>query len=214
MMMEGRHHFRTIKALLFDLGGVVIDIDFNRIFSRWAEFSGKSAQDTKSGYVLDRFYEAHERGEISAGEYFDSLRRSLGIDLSDSQFEEGWNAIFKGEIPGIHDLLTRAAEKAPVFAFSNSNPIHHQVWASRFSNVLSLFQSVFVSSEIKRRKPDLAAFRFVADAMGAAPGEIVFYDDSIDNIEGAEKAGFNTVHVRSIQDIERSLFDYEIINPI
>ena len=64
-------------------------------------------------FTRDDIYQRHERGEISDAEFFAALRTSLGINLSDAQFLEGWNAIFTGEIPGIAPLLERAAKRLP-----------------------------------------------------------------------------------------------------
>jgi putative hydrolase of the HAD superfamily len=194
----------SIKALLFDLGGVVIDIDFNIMFARWAKHSNKDVEEIKSLFSFDRYYEAHERGEIDAVEYFNSLRKNLSINISDFQFEDGWNSIYKGEIQGIAELLQKAKDKLPIYAFTNSNHTHQKVWSEKFSHILSLFQRVFNSSDIGKRKPEPAAFEIVADSIGINLNEIVFYDDSIENIVGANEVGLKTVHVRSILDIEES----------
>ncbi len=194
----------SVKALLFDLGGVVIDIDFNLVFKRWAKYANRSVEEIKSRFSFDLHYEAHERGEIGANEYFNSLRKSLGIDISDLQFKDGWNSIYKGEIPGITELLQKVKDKLPIHAFTNSNHTHQRVWSKKFSNTLIHFQTVFNSSDIGVRKPEPEAFQIVADLIGVDLSEIVFYDDSIENIIGAKKIGLNTVHVRSIRDVEAS----------
>lgn len=196
-----------VKALLFDLGGVVIGIDFNLVFSRWAIYSNRSIEEIQSKFSFDHFFEAHERGEIDAPDYFNSLRKTLGINISDSQFEDGWNSIYKGEIPGISRLLQSAKEKLPIYAFTNSNRTHEKVWSKRFSEILSLFQSVFNSSDIGKRKPEPEAFQIVADSIGFKLKQMVFYDDSIENIIGAKNVGLRAVHVKSISDVEESFKD-------
>ena len=191
--------------MLFDLGGVVIDIDFSRMFSRWAMYSGCSIDDIRSRFSMDHMYQAHEKGEIDIAEYFSSLRDTLAIDISDSQFEEGWNSIFKAEIAGMSELLKHVKGKLPTYVFTNSNHAHEKVWSHQFSEILAHFETVFISSDIGLRKPDAEAFHFVADAIGAEPGQIAFYDDSIENIDGARNAGLDAVHVRSISDVRESL---------
>jgi putative hydrolase of the HAD superfamily len=195
----------SADALLFDLGGVVIEINFDLVFSYWAACSNRSLEVIKSKFSFDDFYKRHERGEIDAPEYFDSLRASLGIDITDSQFVDGWNAIYVREVPGIAALLRRAKARLPLYAFSNSNPTHQRVWAKRFSDVLGLFQAVFVSSEMGTRKPEPEAFHAVAKAIGIEMHRIVFFDDSIENVDGAHAIGLRAVHVRSLADIEGSL---------
>jgi putative hydrolase of the HAD superfamily len=195
----------SADALLFDLGGVVIEIDFNRAFARWAAHSKQHPETIKAKFSFDCYYKRHERGEIGASEYFDSLRTSLSIDISDTQFMDGWNAIYVREVPGIAALLQRAKEKIPLYAFTNSNPTHQHVWSQRFAAVLGLFHTVFVSSELGKRKPEPKAFHAIAEAIGVKLSRIMFFDDSLENVEGARAIGLRAVHVRSIADIEGSL---------
>jgi putative hydrolase of the HAD superfamily len=195
----------AVDALLFDLGGVVIEIDFDRVFARWGSLAGRDPAAIKGRFAFDSYYERHERGEIGAAAYFASLRASLGIDLTDAQFAEGWREIFVGEVPGVAAVLRRARERLPLFAFTNSNPAHQEVWRRRFPDPLRLFRSVFVSSELGKRKPEPAAYRAVALAIGAPADRIAFFDDSPENVKGAQAIGMRAVHVKSPADLEASL---------
>lgn len=194
----------SVEALLFDLGGVVLDIDFDRVFSYWAKHSNRSFEEIQSGFSFDPFYEAHEIGKIDTGEYFNSLRKTLDMEISDADLLDGWNDIHIGEIDGITKLLKRAGERLPIYAFTNSNQAHQKTYLRKFPEVLSIFQAVFDSSDIGKRKPEPEAFQHVADAIQVNLSRIVFYDDSIENIIGAKNVGLKTVHVRSIGDIENS----------
>ncbi|MGD1973252.1 MAG: HAD family phosphatase [Desulfobacterales bacterium] len=195
----------SVDALLFDLGGVVIEIDFDRVFSHWALSSNQSLEIIRSKFTFDSNYERHERGEIEALEYFASLRKSMGINITDKEFMAGWNSLYVGEMPGVSTLLSRVGEKLPIYAFTNSNVTHQLVWSKMFKQVLSLFREVFVSSEIGKRKPEPAAFHAISNDIGVKLENILFFDDSLENIEGAEKVGIQTVHVTSPQDIEIDL---------
>jgi putative hydrolase of the HAD superfamily len=195
----------SVDALLFDLGGVVIEIDFDRVFSHWAQSSNQSLEIIKSRFAFDSNYERHERGEIEASEYFASLRKSMEINISDEEFTAGWNSLYVGEMPGVSTLLSTVGEKLPIYAFTNSNFTHQLVWSKMFKRVLSLFREVFVSSEIGKRKPEPAAFHTISNDIDVKLENILFFDDSLENIEGAEKVGMQTVHVTSLQDIEIGL---------
>ena len=191
----------SADALLFDLGGVIIDIDFNRVFARWAARAGCDAASLRERFSADEPYRRHEVGAISDEEYFASLRGSLRIDIPHADFLAGWNAIFVREIPGIADLLARIAPKIPCYAFSNTNAAHELEWSQRFAGVLVHFRKVFVSSTIGLRKPDATAFQYVAKDIGVARERIAFFDDSAENIAGARACGLQAVHVRSHADV-------------
>jgi len=192
-------------ALLFDLGGVVIDIDFNRVFAHWASSAGCEAALLRERFTQDEPYRRHEIGAIGVGDYFASLRASLGIDLTDAQFVEGWNAIFVDEVPGISALLARAAQRLPLYAFTNTNPAHAAYWSVKFPEAVKNFKKIFVSSGIGLRKPDAAAFEFVVREIGAPASRIVFFDDGPHNIEGARACGLQTVLVKSPSDVAAAL---------
>ena len=98
-------------------------------------------------------------------------------------------------------LLAAAGQHYPLYAFTNSNPTHQREWSTRFASELSAFRSVFVSSELGLRKPDSAAFAAVAGRAGFQVREILFFDDTAENITGARAAGMQAVLVRSSRDV-------------
>lgn len=196
-----------VEVLLFDLGGVVIDIDFDRIFARWAEHAGCDPSRFRVRLADDAAYQRHERGEIDAAQFFAGVRSTFGIDIPDAQLLDGWNAIFVGETPGMSRLLADAARRFPLYAFTNTNRAHEQYWSRRFSGVLAHFQGIFVSSTMGSRKPEAAAFDHVIRAIGVPANRILFFDDSAVNIAGARARGLQAVHVGSIADVEGALAD-------
>jgi putative hydrolase of the HAD superfamily len=195
----------SADALLFDLGRVVIDIDFGRALACWAGHAGCEPEDLIRRFAVDDAYKRHERGEISDEAFFAGLRASLGINASDAQFLEGWNAIFVGEMPDIPPLLARAARRLPLYAFSNTNRAHEAHFSKEFAEVLGHFQKLFLSSTIGLRKPDAAAYDHVVKAIGVPAQRIVFFDDVMENIEGAKARGLLAVHVTSTRDVAEVL---------
>jgi putative hydrolase of the HAD superfamily len=194
-----------VRALLFDLGGVVINLDFGGAFRVWASLAGCDPSSLAERFSIDDSYEQHERGEIPASSYFATLRQSLHIDLSDDDFTDGWNDIFLGPVPGMSEVLLLAQRHLPLFAFTNSNPTHKDVWENLYADELRPFKTVFVSSDLGARKPDPEAFRLVAHRMGFEPEEVLFFDDGLENVEGARRAGMQSVEVVSIRDVHRAL---------
>jgi putative hydrolase of the HAD superfamily len=196
---------RTFDALLFDLGGVVLSIDFNRMFARWAYYAGEELDTIRARFSFDAFYARHERGEIEASKYFASLRLSLRINLTDAQFTDGWTAIYVGEIPGVPQLLRSLKDQIPLYAFTNSNPTHMSVWANLYAETLKNFRRVFVSSDMGVRKPEPEAFEKIATAFGVPLSRILFFDDTQENVEGAMAVGMQAVHVNSAHGIGEAI---------
>ena len=194
----------SADALLFDLGRVVLDIDFNRALACWADHAGCAPSELAARFVREESYRHHEVGKIEDAAYFDSLRASLGIAISDAQFLEGWNAIFTGEMPGIAPLLKRAAGRLPLYAFSNTNRPHVEYFSKAYADVLGHFRELFLSSTIGLRKPDAAAYDHVVKAIGVPASRIVFFDDLADNIDGARACGLTAVHVTTPDDVAKA----------
>jgi putative hydrolase of the HAD superfamily len=192
-------------ALLFDLGRVVIDIDFDRVLAVWAARAGCAAADLAPRFVLDEAYRRHECGEIDDAAFFADLRARLGIALTDAELLEGWNAIFVGEVPGIEAQLARAGRHLPLYALSNTNAPHVAHISREYADVLRHFRSVYVSPEIGHRKPDPAAYDHVVATIGVAAPRIVFFDDLAENIDAARAHGLIGVQVNSIDDVAKAL---------
>src|SRR5882757_10089688 len=132
----------SADALLFDLGSVVLDIDFNKAVACWAGHAGCTPGELVARFVREESYRHHEVGKIDDAAYFESLRQSLGIKLSDAQMLEGWNAIFAGEMPGIGPLLARAATRLPIYAFSNTNNAHVEHFSVAYAGLLGHFREI------------------------------------------------------------------------
>jgi glucose-1-phosphatase len=184
---------------------VVLDIDFGKTLACWAGHAGCEPAHLVGRFSTDETYKRHERGEIDDAEFFTTLRASLGIQLSDAQFLEGWNAIFAGEMPDIARHLARAAKHVPLYAFSNTNGAHAEHFSVAYAGVLGHFREIFLSSSIGLRKPDAAAYDHVVKAIGVPASRIVFFDDLAENIEGARARGLIAVHVTSPGDVAHAL---------
>jgi len=195
----------SADALLFDLGRVVLDIDFSKVVASWAGHAGCEPARLVGRLSPNDAWKRHERGEISDAAFFEGLRGSLGIDITDIQFLEGWNAIFAGEMPGIGAMLARAGTRLPLYAFSNTNGAHVEHFSRAYADLLGHFREIYLSSAIGLRKPEAAAYDHVVNAIGVPASRILFFDDSAENVAGARARGLSAVHVRSPDDIATAL---------
>jgi putative hydrolase of the HAD superfamily len=193
---------------LFDLGGVVFAVDFEKAFSHWAIQAGVPVESIQSRYCIDEWYEQHERGDIGALEYFDALRDTLNIAISDEQFAAGWNAVFEQEFAGAFELFRALSTRIPIYAFSNSNVVHQEIWERKYANILGLFRKVFVSCDLGLRKPEAQAYRHVAASMGTDPEKILFFDDTRENVHGAREIGMSAIQVRRFADIRTNVKEF------
>ena len=196
-----------VDALLFDLGGVVIEIDFNRAFQAWANAARNPAAAIAARFSFDAAYEAHECGRLDAPRYFNHMRASLGVELPDEQLLAGWNEIFVDAVPGIDALLRQLAASFPLYAFSNTNSAHRMFWRPRYAGLLATFSAVFCSCDLGERKPSARSFLSVCERIGLQPSRVAFFDDHAENVRGARAAGLLAYEVHCTADVRRALRD-------
>ena len=196
---------REIDALLYDFGGVVAHIDFDRILQRWAVLAGVPVEELRPRFTHGEAYQRHERSEIGMAEYCGALRRELGIDLTDAKFVDGWQEVFGPEIDETVALIRRLAGRVPQYLFSNTNATHYDYWSVRYAQALKPLRRQFISCRMGKRKPERAAFEEVAREIGVPLERILFLDDTVANIEGAEAAGVQAALVRTPADVRAAL---------
>ena len=185
-----------VDAIVFDFGGVLVDIDFRRAFTVWGAAAGVPADAIAARFAVDAACCAHERGEIDDRAYFAHLRSSLGLTgLSDEQMLAGWNAIIGGPIPGIETLVQRLASRLPLYVFSNTNPAHVAHFTPRLRHLLAHFRAMYTSCELGRRKPEAEAFARLSQLIELPPERLALFDDVEANVAGARRAGLQAHHV-------------------
>jgi len=187
-------------ALLFDLGGVLLEVDLERSFAAWAASAGVPVARIAERFAVDAAYEAFERGEIGESEYAEALGRRLGVALAPEAFAAGWNAMLVGPRRGAVELVRALAARWPLYLFSNTNRPHKNAWLTRHAALLEPFSALYCSCDIGLRKPRAAAFREVCRRVGEPPERIAFFDDLEENVGGAARAGLRAYHVPAGSD--------------
>ncbi len=187
------------KNLLFDLGGVIMDIDRSRCVRSFRRLGLENAADYLGDYGQQGPFEDLEAGRIDAAEFHRRMRLLLP-DADDGQIDRAFNAFLVG-IPE-HRLraLRELRKRYGIYLLSNTNEI---MWRSRIARAFraegrdidSYFDGVATSFEAKALKPDAAIFRYAQDKLGIRPEETVFLDDSAANVEAARALGFGGLHV-------------------
>lgn len=191
----------AVRAVVFDLGRVLIDIQPGRCLAHWAQHANVPIDDLERAFSHDAQYERFERGEITFADYATHLRATLAVALPDDVLENGWNALLGDALPHAGEAIAVATARYPGFVFSNSNLTHEAVWRHTHADLLAPLERIFVSSSLGMRKPEARAYQAVADAIGVAPGAILFFDDLIENVSASRAAGYQAIHVRGPRDI-------------
>jgi putative hydrolase of the HAD superfamily len=193
---------QEVRHLILDLGGVLFDVDYHlttKAFERigLAGFEEKYSQKSQS-----RLFDELEKGSIDASAFRTELRRISSVPVTDDQIDEAWNAMLLGFPVRSVELLNRLRGSYSLHLLSNTNPIHEAAFRKMFAAAHPhltfdrLFDHVFLSHHIGMRKPDKEVFDHVIGQTGIDRRAAVFIDDSIQHVEGAERAGIRALWVQ------------------
>jgi len=194
------HH--TIQNLIFDLGGVILDLHFDRTYAAFARAGNCSVDEIRAMMDKSPFFNDYEKGLLTDDEFRSAIRRALKSKLSDEEIDAAWTAML-GEIPlNRLQLLKRLRSKFRVFLLSNTNSIHlpylHKIvkTVSGEPGLGSFFEKDYYSHVLKMRKPDKEIFEHVLKQHQLIPEYTLFLDDNLSNLQGAAETGIKTFHVQ------------------
>lgn len=190
-----------IKNLLFDLGGVIIDLHIQNTREAFEELGMKDTGNWFVAHEQDTLLNLYETGQIDTDAFIAGVNKESGLAITEAQFYKAWSAMLGKVRRSRIEMLETLRDKYRVYALSNINPMHahacHDI-LSRDHDIYSfheIFDRVFYSHEIKARKPDKASYDAVIEITGIKPEETLFFDDNVPNIEAAGRFGFLTQHV-------------------
>lgn len=193
---------QKIENIIFDLGGVIINLDMDHAFDKFSQLFGHDVRShMMDDYHNHQFFQQYEVGAISDEEFRLSLRNLAHSDLDDDHIDQAWNSML-GELPGERiEWIRDLTNDYNVVILSNTNSIHIKRFNEIFSQSSSynlpkdLFHKTYYSHEINDRKPNTSCFQYVLDDFGMTPENTIFYDDNLDNINTANDLGIKTVLV-------------------
>lgn len=205
-----------IKNLLLDMGGVILDVSYQRVIESFKSYGienfDKVYTQAKQVEIIDLF----EEGKCTAEEFRDGVRKLVGKELSDEQIDKAWFSMIL-EIPrDVIQLLGVLKLKYRLFLFSNTNVLHIEYLKKEFERQLGfdlfncVFDKAFFSNEIHHRKPHPESFKYVLEQAGIEAEETLFIDDSKQHLEGASKVGLNTYWLTNGETLI-DLYDKKII---
>jgi len=188
---------REIKNIIFDLGGVLLDIDYKLTEEAFIELGCRRFEELYSQAQQTSLFDDFEKGSISEMVFFYKLRNLTELDVSFRQMKEAWNAMLIGFPEKNYALLKSLKGKYRIFLLSNTNESHIEKFEKLIEKVCpvpefeSLFEKIYYSNEINLKKPYAACFLKILLENNLTADETVFIDDSIQHVKGAAKTGIN-----------------------
>lgn len=195
------------EALIFDLGGVLLNLDFNKSLDAFIKLGFKNVEHEMFRLLRSQpagddesVFHLYEKGEISSGQFRDELRKFAKKDIKDEDIDRAWTAMLLDLHESNIRLLIKLQKSFRLFLLSNTNAIHIETLHNRnqngksYSSLVGLFEKVYYSHEVGMRKPDSEIFDHVIDDSGLIADSSLFIDDSIHNVEGARSVGLKAYH--------------------
>ncbi|HOX82272.1 MAG TPA: HAD family phosphatase [Chryseolinea sp.] len=192
----------SVKNLIFDLGGVILNLSVANTLQSFSSVSGHSTQDVKERFFSSSGFGQYEKGLLTDAEFRDFVREVYSIKVNDDTIDQCWNAMLLGIPLANLELLNRLKKKYNVYLLSNTNNIHlnyiqTKLMPAHGENVLldDYFHRAYYSHLMKKRKPDAEIFEQVLEENGLKADESLFLDDLEANITSAKALGIKTLHV-------------------
>lgn len=196
----------NIEAIIFDFGGVLIDLDYNKTIEAFVDLGIENFDELYSQADQLGLFDSIEMGKISSQRFINELLKLLPQGTTPNQVVHAWNAMLLSVPKQSIEILTKLSAKYRIFMLSNTNAIHIEkawrIWSETSSIAPnSHFEKILLSHEIGMRKPHVETFQWVLDEFNLKPEKTLFIDDSIQHIEGARKAGIQTHHLQMISEL-------------
>ena len=199
---------QDVQSIIFDLGGVIIDIDTKRSFQRLSSFyAGDKPEESLLSEHVDLFLN-FEKGLISVAEFREGIRQlTENADLSDTLIDEAWNEMLLQIPKERFQVLERIRDQYQLFVLSNTNAIHVPAFnkiveqTSGKADIAHFFDKVYFSHEMQKRKPEPAIYQQVLYENQLLPEKTLFIDDRLENIAAASSLGMQVFHVTPDLDI-------------
>lgn len=191
---------KEIKAVVFDLGNVIVDLDPSATIKHFRSISNVDFE--KQGVSIDdKLFLDYEKGLISSDDFREGLRELMKSNPSDQKIDQAWNAMLVDTPLKRLQFMDSLREKYKVFVLSNTNEIHvncfeQQVHKNADGGTLSNFcDKIYYSHHMNMRKPDAEIYQSMVADTGLLPQQLLFLDDKQENVTGAKSIGIQAVQV-------------------
>jgi len=199
MIFDGQH----IDAIIFDLGGVILNIDYQLPIRAFQKLGLDDFDERFSQMRQSTLFDDFETGRIPSEKFIEEITKVVKEGTTAEKIQEAWNAILLDLPEERLFILEKAAENHRIFLLSNTNIIHIEAFNNYLLHEYQLpslepfFEKVYLSWEIGMRKPDAEIFEYVIKDAGIDPGKTLFIDDSLQHILTARELGFVAHHLKN-----------------
>jgi FMN phosphatase YigB (HAD superfamily) len=202
----------NFKNILFDLGGVILDINVQATLKLFYELGFPSELMQYPHSMQTDIFFKYQTGKLDTQQFRDAIRKVSGADVSDLVFDNAWNAMLVGIPRKRTDLLKLLSKRYNLYMLSNTSALHVKVFEKMYLDVAGesmhrVFKKIYYSHEIGWHKPDHEAWEYVIRNAGIKPEETLFLDDDIHNIKASQELGFQAIHIHERTNLLNLGFD-------
>lgn len=196
-----------IKNIIFDFGGVILNIDHSLPEKKFKELGIKNFDQLYSQALQDQLFDKLEKGLISPDTFRNEIRKHIPIEVTDKEIDDAWNSIIL-DLPSERiNILEKLKGEYKTFLLSNTNKIHYDCYRANLENVHGyksfdeLFIKAYFSFEMGLQKPQAEIFEAIINENNLKTEETLFIDDTKRHIDGAAKVGLKTFYLEKGMDI-------------
>ncbi|HNW91230.1 MAG TPA: HAD family phosphatase [Bacteroidales bacterium] len=207
---------KIIKNIIFDFGGVIINIDYWRSINAFIDMGYDNFDKIYSQASQAEIFDKIDKGTISADEFRSELMKFFPPDTTTKMIDDAWNAILLGIPEHRVRMLEKVRKNYRIILMSNTNILHYEQYIKElkekfgYSDLSGLFEKVYLSFELGMRKPDKKFFNLILEENHLKPEETLFIDDSEQNLPPAQSLNLQTIFLNSGMDVT-DLFENELL---
>jgi len=204
----------SIKVIFFDLGNVILPFNNYQIAEKLSRFSQKRKfQDPKKifSYLFDLekgVINDFDMGRVSPSEFFQSIKKYLGLSITFEQFIPIWTDIFV-ENQEVSEIILSLKGRWRLGLLSNTDPLHFNYIVSTFP-IVSALEKWILSYDVGFKKPDARIFQRAMEWASVEPEKILFIDDTKGHVEAAISLGIQGIHFISATKLREELFQKQV----
>lgn len=192
------------EVVFFDLGGVVVDVESDRLMHQLSQLIGKSFEDVQAAVYHKELLLPFELGQIAARAYYEGLKGQLNFSWTYEQFVRGWTGIFSENLE-VRQIMERLRKRHKLLALTNTNMLHLEHIKNQVT-AAPLFHDWVASCEVGYRKPDPQIYLAALERAGnIRPQQAVYIDDRPELVEAGREVGLTAIRFENGRQLEADL---------